>query len=231
MEEKYTRMNTWFKLPSRRIYIWIYCQGTDTNIVKNQIDYILINIRYKSSILVLMCKYNWWRKVLYEQSSIETQQIYNKRLKMESNKEKWLESQCAEIEKLVKKHDNYNLYKSWQHQQNIIYSIGCLYKIYWRTIPAESNKWNEGTTRNWQDGNITFWSWTCDSIKKLTRWQYYHLNKNMSYNMQNLAKRVVRTKLMWNWWNNWRMTRFKRLPIGLSNLQYWHNTNWLAKLR
>lgn len=42
--------NTWFKLPKRRLYTWISPQDKDTNIVRNQIDFILINKRFRNAV-------------------------------------------------------------------------------------------------------------------------------------------------------------------------------------
>jgi len=50
-EENFSIMNTWFKLPPRRLYTWKSPQDKNNNIVRNQIDYILINKRFKTSIL------------------------------------------------------------------------------------------------------------------------------------------------------------------------------------
>ena len=44
-------MNTWFCLPPRRLYTWRSPQDREENIVRNQIDFILINKRYSSSIV------------------------------------------------------------------------------------------------------------------------------------------------------------------------------------
>ena len=43
--------NTWFKLPKRRLYTWKSPQDTQDNTVRNQIDYIAINSRFKNSVL------------------------------------------------------------------------------------------------------------------------------------------------------------------------------------
>lgn len=43
--------NTWFKLPKRRLYTWKSPQGTTRHIIRNQIDYVTINSRFKNSIL------------------------------------------------------------------------------------------------------------------------------------------------------------------------------------
>uniref|UniRef100_A0A8D9ASD9 Craniofacial development protein 2 n=1 Tax=Cacopsylla melanoneura TaxID=428564 RepID=A0A8D9ASD9_9HEMI len=42
-------MNTWFKQPSRRLYTWKSPQDKPDKIVRNQIDYILVNKRYRNS--------------------------------------------------------------------------------------------------------------------------------------------------------------------------------------
>lgn len=49
-EEEYVISNTWFKLPHRRIYTWKSPQENELTIVRNQIDFVLINRRFKSSI-------------------------------------------------------------------------------------------------------------------------------------------------------------------------------------
>ncbi|XP_030746013.1 craniofacial development protein 2-like [Sitophilus oryzae] len=43
--------NTLFKLPPRRLYTWRSPQDTKDKIVRNQIDYVMINKRYRNSIL------------------------------------------------------------------------------------------------------------------------------------------------------------------------------------
>lgn len=42
--------NTWFKIPKRRLYTWTSPKHTAQNIVRNQIDFILINNRYRNAI-------------------------------------------------------------------------------------------------------------------------------------------------------------------------------------
>ncbi|XP_055387971.1 craniofacial development protein 2-like [Condylostylus longicornis] len=49
-EESLTVTNTWFSLPRRRLYTWKSPQDTDGNIVRNQIDFILINRRFHTSV-------------------------------------------------------------------------------------------------------------------------------------------------------------------------------------
>jgi len=48
-EEEFVITNTWYSLPNRRLYTWTSPQHTQNNIVRNQIDYILINRRFRSS--------------------------------------------------------------------------------------------------------------------------------------------------------------------------------------
>jgi ribonuclease HI len=43
-------MNTWFNLPARRLYTWKSPQDSNNNIVRNQIDYIAVNKRFRNSI-------------------------------------------------------------------------------------------------------------------------------------------------------------------------------------
>lgn len=43
--------NALFKLPPRRLYTWKSPQDTKHKIVRNQIDYVMINKRYRNSIL------------------------------------------------------------------------------------------------------------------------------------------------------------------------------------
>lgn len=42
--------NTWYNLPPRRLYTWRSPQDTNHHIVRNQIDYIMINRRFRNSI-------------------------------------------------------------------------------------------------------------------------------------------------------------------------------------
>ncbi|XP_030747109.1 uncharacterized protein LOC115875737 [Sitophilus oryzae] len=49
-ENDFIISNTFFKLPNRRLYTWKSPQDDKQNIVRNQIDYILINHRYKNVI-------------------------------------------------------------------------------------------------------------------------------------------------------------------------------------
>ncbi|XP_072392530.1 uncharacterized protein [Diabrotica undecimpunctata] len=42
--------NTWFKLPQRRLYTWTSPLHTKERIIRNQIDYVLINQRFRNSI-------------------------------------------------------------------------------------------------------------------------------------------------------------------------------------
>lgn len=43
-------MNTWFKLPPRRLYTWSAPGHSSSRIIKNQIDFILINKRYRNAV-------------------------------------------------------------------------------------------------------------------------------------------------------------------------------------
>ncbi|XP_050505674.1 craniofacial development protein 2-like [Diabrotica virgifera virgifera] len=49
-EEELVITNTLFKLPYRRLYTWRSPGDTPENLIRNQIDYILINKRFKNSI-------------------------------------------------------------------------------------------------------------------------------------------------------------------------------------
>lgn len=49
-EENMKVTNTWFKLPPRRLYTWRAPADHPDNIVRNQIDYILINKRFGTSV-------------------------------------------------------------------------------------------------------------------------------------------------------------------------------------
>lgn len=48
-EESMVVMNTFFKLPPRRLYTWKSPADSPTNIVRNQIDFILVHKRYRNS--------------------------------------------------------------------------------------------------------------------------------------------------------------------------------------
>lgn len=49
-EEGMIITNTFYKLPKRRLYTWKSPQDSDQNPVRNQIDYVLINARYRNCI-------------------------------------------------------------------------------------------------------------------------------------------------------------------------------------
>ncbi|XP_055385230.1 craniofacial development protein 2-like [Condylostylus longicornis] len=49
-EIKFKVTNTWFHLPPRRLYTWASPQDNDMHIVRNQIDFILINKRFSTSV-------------------------------------------------------------------------------------------------------------------------------------------------------------------------------------
>lgn len=49
-EEQLVVTNTYFKLPPRRLYTWTSPAHTSNNIIRNQIDYILVNKRFRNSI-------------------------------------------------------------------------------------------------------------------------------------------------------------------------------------
>ncbi|XP_060531543.1 uncharacterized protein LOC132705128 [Cylas formicarius] len=55
-EENFKITNTWFSLPPRRLYTWRSPQDNKDNIVRNQIDFILINRRFGTS-LKRVCTY------------------------------------------------------------------------------------------------------------------------------------------------------------------------------
>ncbi|XP_067130454.1 craniofacial development protein 2-like [Centruroides vittatus] len=197
-EAKCSIANTWFKLPPRRLYTWTSPQDSDNNIVRNQINYILINTRYKSSVLkaktypgadissdhnpvtatlrlklrsakrtsttkridLEKLKNNTIRQQLQLHLNTTIQSIEAATTNVQANpartsgtekettmddpahsrsngraeniqkqqqpgkiqrnttkdqtrkaKEKWMEEQCAEIEDLIKKNDNFNLHK------------------------------------------------------------------------------------------------------------------------
>uniref|UniRef100_A0A8D9BUD2 Craniofacial development protein 2 n=1 Tax=Cacopsylla melanoneura TaxID=428564 RepID=A0A8D9BUD2_9HEMI len=42
-------MNTWFRLPPRKLYTWISPKDRPEAIIRNQIDYIMVNKRYRNS--------------------------------------------------------------------------------------------------------------------------------------------------------------------------------------
>lgn len=50
MEEQFIVTNTFFKLPPRRLYTWKSPQDTPDHITRNQIDYIMVNKRFRNSI-------------------------------------------------------------------------------------------------------------------------------------------------------------------------------------
>lgn len=47
-------MNTWFKQPSRRLYTWKFPMDRSGRMVRNQIDYILVNKRFRNSCTTLI---------------------------------------------------------------------------------------------------------------------------------------------------------------------------------
>lgn len=49
-EENFLVTNTWYKLPKRRLYTWKSPADKNGQLVRNQIDYILINQRFKNAI-------------------------------------------------------------------------------------------------------------------------------------------------------------------------------------
>ena len=49
-EENLMVANTWFQLPDRRLYTWKGPGDNENNIIRNQIDYILIDKRYRNGI-------------------------------------------------------------------------------------------------------------------------------------------------------------------------------------
>lgn len=50
-EEEYVISNTLYKLPERRLYTWKSPQDKADNVTRNQVDYIMINKRFKSSLI------------------------------------------------------------------------------------------------------------------------------------------------------------------------------------
>ena len=50
-EENFVITNTFFQLPKRRLYTWKSPADTPKNNIRNQIDYILVNHRYRNSII------------------------------------------------------------------------------------------------------------------------------------------------------------------------------------
>ena len=50
-EERLAISNTWYKLPPRRLYTWKSPQDSSGHIVRNQIDFILVEKRYRNGIL------------------------------------------------------------------------------------------------------------------------------------------------------------------------------------
>ncbi|XP_055380706.1 uncharacterized protein LOC129611541 [Condylostylus longicornis] len=49
-EQELKIMNTWFCLPPRRLYTWKSPEDNDRNVIRNQIDFILINQRYSTCV-------------------------------------------------------------------------------------------------------------------------------------------------------------------------------------
>ena len=50
IEEQLVIANTFFKLPARRLYTWKSPQDNEAHVVRNQIDYIMINKRFRNAI-------------------------------------------------------------------------------------------------------------------------------------------------------------------------------------
>lgn len=50
-EEEFVILNTFFELPLRRLCTWISPQDRPGNVVRNQIDYMLVNKRFRNSCL------------------------------------------------------------------------------------------------------------------------------------------------------------------------------------
>ncbi|XP_060523267.1 craniofacial development protein 2-like [Cylas formicarius] len=50
-EMNFTIMNTFFKLPSRRLYTWKSPADSSHRIIRNQIDFIMINRRYRNTVV------------------------------------------------------------------------------------------------------------------------------------------------------------------------------------
>lgn len=50
-ENKLFVCNTWFKLPKRRLYTWKSPQDREGNVLRNQIDFVTINTRFRNSVL------------------------------------------------------------------------------------------------------------------------------------------------------------------------------------
>lgn len=48
-EENLAIANTWFQLQPRRLYTWKELGNHDDNLIRNQVDYILIEKRYRWS--------------------------------------------------------------------------------------------------------------------------------------------------------------------------------------
>lgn len=55
-EENLAMMNTWFRVPPRRLYIWMSRspQDNEENCIRNHIDCLLINLRLRNAIKALL---------------------------------------------------------------------------------------------------------------------------------------------------------------------------------
>lgn len=120
--------NTFFKLPKRRLYTWKSPADTDNNIVRNQIDYILIKHRYRNAMQSvkaypgadvssdhnpLIARFQFHLKKTQTNHGMDKLNI--ERLKSEETREKLKQQINANLERNIKYEENKeNTEQQWQ---------------------------------------------------------------------------------------------------------------------
>lgn len=132
LEHNLVVTNTFFKLPKRRLYTWKSPADKDNKIVRNQIDYILINHRYRNAIQSvraypgadvssdhnpLIAKFQLHLKKV--QTSHKSDKLNIQKLKSEEVKEKLRQQINAKLESTPKSNDG-NVEQQWQFFRNSI---------------------------------------------------------------------------------------------------------------
>uniref|UniRef100_A0A8D8UNP4 Craniofacial development protein 2 n=1 Tax=Cacopsylla melanoneura TaxID=428564 RepID=A0A8D8UNP4_9HEMI len=183
-EHKLCIMNTFFKLPKRRLYTWISPADSPQHPIRNQIDYITINQRYKNAItsvktlpgadvpsnhVLLVCEMKLKFKKLKE-SKMNKKICGEKIIQMKEELQPILEGKCVEYHSESK---DLSIDEKWNNFKEMIH---------------------ENLLKNISKSVIKNKPWITDEILKLmdTRRSFKHQNQQKYKEINKEIKELIR---------------------------------------